>query len=260
MARVLLIDNSDVGRMGRTAALESMGHAVTPVRWVDVASHMGPTIYVGSHDVVLVGLRPDFSTWDCYGCLVDVRRVAETIGSNAKVLALLWGAAADNPLLLLRMERAGIVRHQCASEVCSAEDLHRFVVDSAQGRRTRPTTRDLALAGVRADADPEAVVAWVSERVRDDAPFALAYRQAFDPRYTQNACGLSRRQAHTLRVKIAALAKVVPSISSSGGGPVRDCSLPRWNEVTAVANLCRGWQMRYDSGADLMSCDDYCLR
>jgi hypothetical protein len=91
------------------------------------------------------------------------------------------------------------------------------------------------------EADPDAVVAWVLERAADPDG-GQAYLDAFDPAHAQNTCGLSRRQARTLRVHLARAGRILPSASRSGGGPERDTSLPRWGEVVAVANLCRGFE------------------
>ena len=44
-------------------------------------------------------------------------------------------------------------------------------------------------------------------------------------------------------VRLAQAGRILPSASRGGGGPVRDTSVPRWAEVVAVVNLCRGFEV-----------------
>ena len=162
----------------------------------------------------------------------------QSLGPRTATVGVVESAGFHNPVLRLRVERAGIERVVDASTVRTVDDMHSVATDSSAATPTRPSDVELLSAGVTRGSDPDAVVAWVLDRL--SGPLAESYRRAFDPRITQAACGLSRRQAHTLRVRVAGLGRIRPSQSCSGGGPVRDRSLPRWNEVVAVVNLCRG--------------------
>lgn len=238
MVKVLVIEDADIGRMGRTAALEVGGHDVTAMRWEDATAALGAPVDIGAHTVVVAALRPDDSSWDRYPVLPTVQAVASQMGPGATTLGLLWGAANDNPLLHLRLANAGLGRIADGASVRTIDDMHDLVTGSVRTRPARPADADLLMAGVSPGADVDGVVEWVLDRLA--GADGAAYANAFDPQYTQNACGLSRRQAHTLRVRLTALGRIRPNPLHAGGGPVRDRSLPRWNEVVAVANLCRG--------------------
>ncbi len=68
----------------------------------------------------------------------------------------------------------------------------------------------------------------------------VSYLEAFEPGNRQNQSGLSRRRAHTLRVKVAEWGDLSSRAYRSRGGPTRDLSLPLWFEMVAFVNLCRG--------------------
>ena len=241
MAEVLVIDDGGVGRLGRSAALEAAGHRPTAMGWEEagrLAGGRGSTRF----DLVLAGLRPDPSSWDRYPMLATVSRLRESLDGRPEVVAILWGSAVGNPLLGLRLARAGVTRVVPAEVAACAASLHRVVTDPHVGRPPAPTSHQLACVGVGADSEPDAVVAWVMERAARPES-GSGYRNAFDPAHAQNTCGLSRRQAHTLRVRLAQAGRILPSASRGGGGPVRDTSVPRWAEVVAVVNLCRGFEV-----------------
>lgn len=249
MVRVLVIDDGEVGRLGRAAALDLAGHRPTAVGWEE-AGRIADRPRSTRFDLVLAGLRPDPTSWDRYRALGTLRALVDGMDASVDVVALVWGAAAVNPFLGLRLARAGVSRVVPACDAASSADLDAVVSDPRVGRCPVPDTFELALAGVGPDCDPDAVVAWVSERA-DDPKLGDAYQRAFDPAFAQNTCGLSRRKAHTLRVHLAAIARMLPAAARSAGGPERDLSLPRWSEVVAVANQCRGLETE-DRTCDLL--------
>lgn len=240
MAEVLVIDDGEVGRLGRAAALAAAGHRPTAMGWEEagrLADEPGSTVF----DLALVGLRPDPTSWDRYRMLTTVGRLHEGLPGEPELVGLLWGSAIDNPLLGIRLARAGVSRVVSAPSVACRRSLHALVTDRRVGVSPRPTPHQLACAGVGPDTDPDALVSWVLDRAADPDR-GRAYLDAFDPAHAQNTCGLSRRQAHTLRVRLARAGRILPSVTRGGGGPERDLSLPRWSEVVAVANLCRGFE------------------
>lgn len=234
--KVLVVEDGDIGRMGRTAALEMAGHDVAALRWAELVA--GQAGGAPAHDVLVAVLTPDRASWDRYATVSTLATVVGEQEPGVTTVALLDADALDNPVLALRLSQIGVDRLAGTAEIRTVDDMHRVVTDPSATVAARPDDIQLLGAGVAPGSDPEAVVAWVAERLA--GPLGEHYRNAFDPRYTQNACGLTRRQAHTLRSRLAALGRIRPNPCHSGGGPVRDRSLPRWTEVVTVVNLCRG--------------------
>jgi hypothetical protein len=227
---VLVVDDGEVGRLGRAAALASAGHRPTAMGW-EQAGRLADAPDSARFDLVLAALRPDLTSWDRYPMLATVARLRDQLCPNQEIVGLVWGPAMQNPLLGTRLARAGVSRVVSAVEAGCGDTLDALVVDRRVGRAPEPTPHQLACVGV---------VAWVLEQATDPQ-HGRAYLQAFDPAYVQNSCGLSRRQAHTLRVRLSRLGRILPSVARGGGGPERDTSLPRWVEVVAVVNRCRGF-------------------
>lgn len=239
--KVLLVEDGDIGRFGRSAALEQGGHRVEATRWNDLEEWAGGQ----APDLLVAVLRPDEGRWDQYHRIASLARLTAVLGPDVAVAAVVEPAAFTNPLLTLRLQRAGAQRVASETALRNVGDML-ALVDGGAAVPAQPTEIDLKLAGVQRGCDPDAVIAWVEERFR--GPLADAYRRAFDPCVTQAQSGLSRRQAHTLRVRLSALGRIRPNPGYSGGGPVRDCTLPRWNEVVAVVNLCRGFSPEAGEG------------
>lgn len=253
MARVLVIDDGEVGRLGRAAALDAAGHRTTAMGWEE-AGRLSARTRSARFDLVLAGLRPDPTSWDRYSAIGTLRELGGVLEGPPELVALLWGRAVTNPLLGLRLARAGVSRVVEAGDASTIEELDRLVT-SGTGRSPLPDSLALALAGVGPGCDPEAVMAWVEDRASDPEA-GPAYLRAFDPNYAQNTCGLSRRKAHNLRVRLARLADIPPASARSAGGPHRDTSLARWAEVVGVVNACRGLETverTYDLGAEALS-------
>ena len=240
-AQVLIIDDREISRLGRAAVLTAMGLEPITAAWdgVDRAVEEGG-IDVDRVGFVIASIRPNVESWDRFGAVGTLAKLVAAAPASARIVALLRGSAIDNPLLGLRLARAGVHRLVPSSEASSTDQIRRLVEDPRTGWAPSPSNADLALLSVAPTTDPEAVVAWVMERLQSD-PDAEAYRNAFNPGVAQNACGLSRRKAHSMRVRLSALGRLTVPPTRFGGGPVKDCTLPRWTEVIAIANLCRGY-------------------
>jgi len=241
MAKVLLVEDGDIGRLGRSVALRSLSHDVSALAWRDVADGGAGDLRPVLHDVVLAVLSPDTESWDRYPMLPTLASLTEASRPSTTTIALLEGDAVDNPILALRLAAVGVQRVADVSRIRSVADVHGLVEQSSGTVPVKPSDVELLQAGVAPGCNPEAMLAWVAERLV--GPLGTQYRNAFEPGYTQAASGLTRRQAHTLRVRLAALGRIRPNPSHCGGGPVRDLSLPRWSEVVGVVNLCRGLEI-----------------
>lgn len=254
MAKVWVIDDDDIGRHGRAAIFERLGHDVVAtgfaglewgvVGWPPEAEPepSGETrASVGGDpvDLVFAAIRPDLTGWDRFATIPLLGRVRPALAAGGRVAALLLGPAIGNPLLRLRLHRAGVDELLSRPHVSTEAALRSLVTGELQGMAPKPSNRELALAGVGPDADPEALITWVLEKAEGNP----AYLRAFDPLRHQNQSGLSRRQAINLRTQLARRGRVVADPSRMAGGPVRDQSLPRWSEVVTVTNLCRGYPL-----------------
>lgn len=183
MTHVLVVDNGEVGRLGRAAALEVAGHRPTAMGWEEAArlvDEPGSTQF----DLVLAALRPDPSSWDRYGSLTTAGKLARNLPGQPEMVALVWGDGVDNPLLGVRMARAGISRAVPSTDAGSSDDLHAIVTDATVGVRPTPTSQQLACVGVGVETDPDAVIAWIQDRM-DHPEHGPAYRNAFEPMFAR---------------------------------------------------------------------------
>lgn len=235
MATVVLIDDHEVGRAGRQALLEGCGHRVRPATWPAVDA-----LELDRHDDVdltLAVVRADAASWDRYAALGLRRTGAGYVGlPPGRVLAALSPDALANPLLGVRLARRGIDEAIPRSQIDHAEALDALARGAVHGLPALPSAGALAHLGVGRRTDPDLVL----ERVLALAEADPAYLRAFEPGLRQNESGLTRRRAHTLRVKVAELGDLVPRAERGVGGPVRDWSLPSWSDVVAYVNRCRG--------------------
>lgn len=235
MATVVLIDDHEVGRAGRQALLEACGHRVRPATWAAVEAL--ELDLVGDVDVTLAVVRADAGSWDRYGALGARRPGAGFVGlPSGRVLAALSSAALANPLLGVRLARRGIGEAISRLRIDHAEALDAVARGFMHGMPVAPAAADLLRIGVGRRTDPDLVL----ERVMAFAEQDPAYLRAFEPGLRQNESGLTRRRAHTLRVKLADLGDLLPPAQRGLGGPVRDWSLPSWNDVVAYVNRSRG--------------------
>ena len=238
MAEVLVIDDGEVGRLGRGAALERAGHRPTAMGWEE-AGRLAAETGAKRFDLVLAACRPNPTSWDRYPVVATLPDVRRAVGTRTRIVALLWGSAMDNPLLGRRLAVAGVNRVVDAAEACCGERLDRMVTDRRIGRDPEPTAHELSLLGVGANTDPDAMISWVMANLADPGR-AQAYRNAFEAGFAQNTCGLSRRQAYSLRLNLSRAGHIHAGANRSAGGPVRAPELPRWGDVVAITNVARG--------------------
>lgn len=235
VATVVLIDDHEVGRAGRQALLEACGHRVRPATWSAVEALALDRL--DDVDLTLAVVRADARSWDRYGALGQRRPGAGFVGlPPGRVLAALSPGALANPLLGLRLANRGFDEVIPRVQTDHAEALDALARDVVHGLPAAPSASALLRIGVGRRSDPDVVL----DRVTTLAETDPAYLRAFDPGLRQNESGLTRRRAHTLRVKLAELGDLLPRAERGLGGPVRDWSLPSWSDVVAYVNRCRG--------------------
>ncbi|MBX3312695.1 MAG: hypothetical protein KF906_00110 [Actinobacteria bacterium] len=228
MVDVLVVDDNEIERAGRELVLRRHGHRVEAIDWATARTAST------SAEVVLAVVRRDpaaFDRWDRLRRAGGFRRLGRP---GARVMALTSDPNPISPIARLRLVRAG------ADGIFTTGDLSTGVLLDAVVRVTRPRASAprvvIGRVAVGRDCDPRAVVEHVLAKAATDP----AYLRAFEPGTAQNASGLSRRRAHTLRVKVAALGDLTALTPASGGEP-RDLSLPRWTDMVSFVNLCRVW-------------------
>ncbi|CAN5656662.1 hypothetical protein BH10ACT1_BH10ACT1_26960 [soil metagenome] len=230
----MVVDDDEIGRLGRDAAASRLGHRVVAVNWAAAAT--GVAVAWSSVDLVLAVVRADRDSWDRYRVLGHVQSLRDNAGPEVRIAAVLDGAGYDNALVRLRLHAAGVNEVLHRSQVADGVAISELADGSTSGRPTRPTASELAALGVGRRTDPSRVV----ERIRELGIEDPAFLRAFTPGLAQNESGLSRRRAHTLRVRVADLGHVLPEVGYAAGGPERDRSLPRWTQVVEFVNRCRG--------------------
>ena len=234
MARLLIVDDVEIERIGRTVAIERSGHRAVGISWGELTGHplrlLHPTL------VILV-LRREVGSWDRYYVLREAQDLRSAVGQAARMVAVVGRRSGLNPLLGLRLAGSGVTEVLDHRDLASVRDLEDLIAGHLRGSDPVPSNSDLASMRVGRRSDPTRVI----DRILSMAASDPSYLRAFDPGLLQNECGLSRRRAHTLRVKVSELGDLLPSTSYSNGGPLRDLSLPRWTDMVAFVNLCRGW-------------------
>lgn len=243
VATVVLIDDHEVGRAGRQALLEACGHRVRPTTWAAVESL--ELDQLDDVDLTLAVVRSDGGSWDRYAALGQRRSNVGFVGlPPGRVLAALSPSALGNPLLGVRLAKRGIEEAIARQQIDRSEALDALARGVVHGLPVAPSSATLSRLGVGRRTDPDLVL----ERVMALAEVDPAYLRAFEPGLRQNESGLTRRRAHTLRVKIAESGDLLPRAGRGVGGPVRDWSLPSWSDVVVYVNRCRGLP-------DLVGCD-----
>jgi hypothetical protein len=235
VATVVLIDDHDVGRAGRQALLEARGHRVHPVTWSELAS-----LALDQHDDVdlaLAVVRADHGSWDRYAALGRGRLSTAQGGlAPGRLLAAVAPSEMANPLLGVRLARRGFREAVPRQHVDRADALDGLARAAVHGLPVAPSAAVLARLGVGRSTDPDGVL----DRVMALAGTDPAYLRAFEPGLRQNESGLTRRRAHTLRVKVAELGDLLPRTERAVGATARDWSLASWRDVVAYVNLSRG--------------------
>lgn len=258
MRTVVVVDDNEVERLGRRLVLESAGYSCSAVPWEAVTEDRPdkpdrpdrPILWT-QVDLVLASVRPDGSEWDHYAAIGRVADLRDRVGPNCRLAVVLNTEAMTNPLLGMRLSRAGVTEILHSAQVGGRMGLDSVASGRTPGRDPQPPTQVLKRHRIGPRSDPTAVI----EKIVDLGESNEAYYLAFSPGYRQNECGLSRRQAHTLRVHMSRLGDLQPDPARSMGGPERDHSLPHWSEVVAFVNLCRGW----DALAEVTDLDEWRL-
>lgn len=240
MATVMVVDDDEIGRLGREAAAARHGHRVVAVTWP--AAAVGVAVAWPTVDLVLAVVRADRSCWDRYRVLAHVQALRDHAGPEVRIAAVLEGAGYDNALVRLRLHGAGVHEVLHRRQVADGAAIAELADGATSGRPSRPSASELAVLGVGRRTDPSRVVDRILELGADDPAFLAA----FTPGLQQNESGLSRRRAHTLRVRVADLGHVLPELGYVSGGPERDRSLPRWTQVVEFVNRCRGVDLLVD--------------
>lgn len=235
MASILVVDDDDVERAGRTVVLAERGHEVVARSWGELATD--GIVLADGPDLAVVVVRRDLDRWDRYQALRSAGHLPDRIGGATRVVAALDGGGAVDPVVALRLAAAGVHEVVALRHVRGTAELAALAHGDRRGTSPSPAPEELAWCQIGPRSNPSRVVDRVLELAEDDP----SYLRAFEPGVQQNECGLSRRRAHTLRVTVAELGDLRPAAGRFTGGPVRDQSLPRWSEVVRFVNRCRGW-------------------
>lgn len=228
MVDVLVVDDNEIERCGRELLLTRRGHRVEATDWAEVDSTSGTAA------VVLAVVRRDPTAFDRWHRLRRTDRLDQIGRAGARVVALTADPTPVAPLAMLRLRQAGASSVLVSSQVSSGDLLDALVRVELLDNSSQRSRLGRLIIGSR--CNPGAVVEHVLTKAEGDD----AYLRAFDPGVTQNGSGLSRRRAHTLRVKVSALGDIRPAMPCAGG-PVRDLSLPRWSDMVDFVNACRLW-------------------
>lgn len=234
MANVLLVDDDEIEGLGRELALDRAGHDARSVRWSDVTEHLDREV---EPSLVLLVVRRDLGSWDRFGALQGTEKLRNTLGSRARISAVVDARDAPNPMLGLRLAQLGVDELIDRDALRSVESMGQLAAGALAGVVPRPPKLELATLRVGQRSDPGRVLGCVAELAAEEP----SYLRAFEAGVTQNQSGLSRRQARTLRVKLSGLGDLLPNPAFSSGGLDRDLSLPRWSDMVDFVNLCRGW-------------------
>lgn len=225
MPSVLVAELNEIERFGRVAALRSLGWRAEGVASDDLD---GSYCQLGDFDVVLFGVASDRDSWDSYKAIEAVERLRRT-PTEPRVLGVV--AALDNPLLGVRLARAGVHVLWHRDDLQTVARLGGAVSGELVGYEPQPISCVLGRIGVGPRTNPAAVLDYVrSEGI--DAAFAVGL--------TQSDTGLSRRRIMRIRRDITDLADLRTAAARGCGGPVRNMSQPTWSEVVAYVNLARG--------------------
>lgn len=233
MSDVVVVDDAEIGRLGWEIALEELGHRAIAMGWATAG--VSATEIEGADLMVLV-LRRDPRSWDRYRSLGHGLRLRSNAGRGCRVVAALDSREMVNAMVRLRLVGLGVDEVIAAHRLQTREAAEDLVEGRLAGADPRPSSVELAVRRVGKRSDPNQVIGHLLA-----LPQELDHLRAFDPRVRQNQCGLSRRQALTLRRRVAEIGDLSPDPSNGAGGPVRNHSLPRWSDMVAFVNECRGW-------------------
>ena len=239
MGRIVVVDDDEVSAIGARVVLNRLGFDAAEVSWKDLRQQVAS---VGEIDVLIAVVRRDPTSWDRYRSLHAAGDLRAHVAATTRVVAVTGAAEATNPLLGLRLHRAGVDDVLTQRHIQSVERLAAVASGHMVGLAPCPAPEALTPGFVGRRSDPTQVIDLINRMALRDP----AYLRAFTPGLAQSSSGLTRRRAHTLRVKIAKLGDLSPDPSRRTGGPVRDESVPRWSQVVPFVNQIRGWRPEDD--------------
>ncbi len=131
--RMVLVDDNEVGRIGRASLLVAAGHQVRPVDWAQV----DPEVLTDpSVELVLAVVRPDGMNWDRYHRLRPIGVVASS-GRRPRTVAIVAPRGMANPTLALRLAALGIDEMVSRRHASTGTDLGALVSGEGCGRPTQ---------------------------------------------------------------------------------------------------------------------------
>lgn len=234
MGQILVVDDDEIAGIGAQVVLNRIGFDAAETEWRGLRERSAAATEI---DVLIAVVRRDPTSWDRYRCLHEVGELRSRVSVGTRIVAVVEAADAANPLLGLRLHTAGVDDVITMRHIQSVGRIAAVAAGDMIGMAPRPAPAALAPVFVGPRSDPAGVVALIEQLAHRDP----AYLRAFTPGLAQSSSGLTRRRAHTLRVKIAKLGDLSPDPSRRTGGPVRDESLPRWSQVVPFVNQLRGW-------------------
>ncbi len=239
MERIVVVDDDEVSAIGAVVVLERLGFDAVEVGWQDLHEAAG---MLGDVGVLLAVVRRDPTSWDRYRSLHEAGDLRTFVPAGSRIVAVTGAAEATDPLLGLRLHRAGVDDVLTKRHIQSVDRLDAMASGQMVGLPPCPAPEALTPGFVGRRSDPTQVVDLINRMALRDP----AYLRAFTPGLPRSSSGLTRRRAHTLRVKIAKLGDLSPDPSRRTGGPVRDESVPRWSQVVPFVNQIRGWRPEDD--------------
>lgn len=234
MGQILVVDDDEIAGIGAQIVLTRIGFDAAETDWRGLPERSATMSNV---DVLLAVVRRDTTNWDRYRSLHEAGDLRSRVQVNTRIVAVVEASDATNPLLGLRLQAMGVDDVVTMRHMQSVERIAAVAAGEMVGTAPRPAREALAPVFVGPRSNPAGVISLIAQLAQRDP----AYLRAFTPGLTQNQSGLTRRRAHTLRVKVAKLGDLSPDPSRRTGGPVRDESLPRWSQMVPFVNQIRGW-------------------
>ncbi|MEO6987570.1 MAG: hypothetical protein ABI239_02890 [Aquihabitans sp.] len=235
MGKIVLVDDDEVAGIGAKTVLNRVGFDAIETSWKNLPSRA--TMF-GHVDVLIAVVRRDPASWDRYRSLHSVGDLRAHVPAGTRIVAVAEPVEAADPLLGLRLHRAGVGDVLTMRHVQSVERIATLAAGEMVGRDACPHPGALSSMFVGRRSDPAQVLDLITRLGQRDP----SYLRAFTPGLAQSHSGLTRRRAHTLRCKIAKIGDLSPDPSRRTGGPVRDESIPRWSQVVPFVNQIRGWR------------------
>lgn len=235
MRRIVVVDDDEIAAIGAKTVLNRVGFDAIETGWKNLP---GRAATFGNVAVLIAVIRRDPASWDRYRSLHTVGDLRSHVPAGTRIVAVAEPAEAANPLLGLRLHQMGVDDVLTMRHMQSVASIAALAAGDTVGREACPPPEALSSIFVGRRSDPTQVLDLITRMAQRDP----AYLRAFTPGLAQTHSGLTRRRAHTLRVKIAKIGDLSPDPSRLTGGPVRDESVPRWSQVVPFVNQIRGWR------------------